>query len=133
MSDFTEKEARALPEDIIAKAELIGHEYHVSGALHPLDFMFWFIYDDPARTNKLDAPILYAQSGREVVTFLRAYLTKRWQKLLWRSDLSPTRGCRCWNLRPVTAEQAGTLAMSFRMSIWSPATFMRRPLPSCPL
>ena len=77
MSDSADNKtllARALPEDIIAKAESVGRQYHVSGALHPLDFMFWFIYDDPARTDKLDAPILYAQSGREVVTFLRGLL-----------------------------------------------------------
>ena len=39
--------------------------------------MFWFIYDDPDRVNKLDAPILYLESGKEVALFLRDLLQER--------------------------------------------------------
>src|SRR3954464_11763142 len=65
-----------LPSSAIQFAQAVGRRHGVSGALHPRDFIFWYIYNDPSQQDKMHAIEHYFESGRGTAAFLLEMLNE---------------------------------------------------------
>ena len=67
---------RQTSERVQASIRDYAEIYKVSPEVHPDDFIFWFIHDDPNRTNKEEAVMEYFQSGWAGSKFVRDLLAE---------------------------------------------------------
>jgi len=73
----THGDFRQLSPSLVEAAAVAAKRYGVSGALHPKDYIFWYVHDnEPAVLDKAQAPEFYFQSGYHTVTFLRDLLNE---------------------------------------------------------
>jgi SAM-dependent methyltransferase len=68
--------SRKLPSEIVAAAGECGRVHGVSGALHPNDYIFWFIHDDLSLQDKTKAPERYIESGKPAALLLKNVLAE---------------------------------------------------------
>jgi SAM-dependent methyltransferase len=66
----------SLPSDALRLAQEIGLRHGVSGALHPRDYIFWYVYNDPSQPDKRQAIEHYFESGRGTAAFLGEMLNE---------------------------------------------------------
>ena len=65
---------RETSEQVKASIQDYAKIYDVSAEVHSDDFIFWFIHDDPNRTNKEEAVMEYFQSGWAGAKFVKDLL-----------------------------------------------------------
>lgn len=65
---------RQISAELQRQAEQCGTLHAVPAALHPEDFILWFIHDQAHMTDKAQAVREYFQSGKEGALFLQALL-----------------------------------------------------------
>jgi len=69
----THRELDRVLQDACAKA---AQQYGVSPEVHPGDFIFWFIHDDPGLEPKTKAADVYMESGQSTSIILRNILSQ---------------------------------------------------------
>ncbi len=65
---------RIFSVEVEAEAGRCGETYGVPGALHPDDFVFWFIHDQPHMVDGAQAVREYFESGKEGALFVQRLL-----------------------------------------------------------
>ena len=66
--------SRELSPALVAAAAECGQTAGVFGALHPDDYIFWFIHDQPSMKEKTKAPEHYLESGKQTALLLKNLL-----------------------------------------------------------
>jgi SAM-dependent methyltransferase len=68
--------ARQIEPPLLAECERLGAQYSVSGAIHPDDFIFWYVHDHPSFPTKAEAMAYYFSNGRESAQKVQAIVSK---------------------------------------------------------
>ena len=64
-----------IPKEIAQHCEVVAESYRVSPRIHPADHIFWWLYNDPARTDKVGVAREYLEGGAHTAKALSDLLT----------------------------------------------------------
>jgi SAM-dependent methyltransferase len=64
MKPMADPTPRQIEEPVRAECERAGRYFKVSGVVHPLDYIFWFVHDHPSFNTPAKIADFYFESGR---------------------------------------------------------------------